>query len=359
MTKFVLGILLVLSIFLIYTFFLATKSTDFFQKEELSVIVVAFGEKDENGQWEGEVAPYMQKLKNPQEVSRSVPMCKYALNGKLFDKNVLVVVAGMGKVNMTACIKDVLDYRDGDIREIILSGIAGMSPMRGGLVDQNGSVRNDEPVMVGDVCINSVAVDFDLQRYSADSANTKSPNPLFWPSDALFSAKEMRAKTKLAKELERASKNVNFPQVPKQVEEVNLKYHKISRKPKVWGLGECLEVSGDLFWHDIRSDSIARLLAYEMLGKINSQVKKESVVIATSMEAVPAGVIVSRWNDLHGKNIDFAYVRSASNFDHVWLDENGFPAEDGSKSLEGFGAGYEYAIQIQALPVLKMFEMRK
>jgi hypothetical protein len=138
-------------------------------------------------------------------------------------------------------------------------------------------------------------------------------------------------------------------------------YHGYLRKPKAWGLAECLEVSDDLWWHDFAADSQARKLGAEWLRELGSGSANEGNILAlTSMEAVAVGQTVQRWNNTLGTDVAFAYVRAASNYDRPWMNARGEPAVDGKTSLQrGLAAGgVEMAYKTLALPVLKMLELR-
>lgn len=326
-----------------------------------SVILVSFGSKDNEGIWQGEVAPFMDNLENTQDVSEMFPLCQQVLKGDIYGQKVLVVIGGMAKVNMSSCTTNLLFETNGHVKEIILSGIAGITPMKGGVKDITGNLRNDDPTMLGDVCVNSAAFDFDLQRYSSDKANDNSPIPDFWLPEYENSSNKITGSMPLSNELFRASLQVEWPDPSEKVKEKNYQYHKTSRRPKPWGPKECLEITDDLFWHDIRADKRARELGASWLSQVGDiNINEEDIVIVTAMEAIPVGVVVDHWNNTHATDIDFAYVRSASNFDHAWLNQDGTPAVDGRRSLEtGMNIDLvEFAAESASLPILKMFELR-
>jgi len=329
-------------------------------RQGLSVIMVAFGYLDEKGNWGGEVAPYIARLENPQEISSKIPLCEKVFQGKLNNWPILLVVSGKGKVNASLCTANLLNEKGRKIKEIIFSGIAGVTPKKGGILDENKKEATDLPAMIGDVCINSFAVDVDLQHFSADITGTNDKKPILWSFEEPFTASFVNLPYDLAAELSQAAKKVSFPSPPPEVESINKKYHNQSRTPILWASNECFEATGDLFWHDIYFDTRAREIGANYLSEISElKISPDEVIVFTSMEALPVGLTVARWNERYGIDIDFAYVRAASNFTHTWLDKKGTPAVGGRESLGTFDPAYDFAIQIQALPVLKLFELRR
>lgn len=319
--------------------------------ERISVVLTGFGEADENGKWSGEAAPFMQHLDKVVDKSSEINMCQSAFLGQIYGNPALVVVSGMAKVNTTACLSQIFSIYGLRVKEVIVAGIGGISPTRGG----------KEPVMLGDVCISSLAVDFDLQHYSADAGGLGVSVPQFWPQQSTFSSQSGKGTPVLADELYSASGKVVWPQTAANVVAVNALYHGDSRAPKAWGPRECMEVSSDLYWHDIKADGRARELAASYMNQVfESDTKPADMVVVTSMEAVPAVVLINKWNKNNYAETSFAYVRGASNFDQVYLDAQGNPAKDGRASIEDLKARglSEYAIGTAALPVLKMFELR-
>ena len=337
----------------VYKFVVAQSS------EKISVIMVSFGSKTTDGDWQGEVAPYIEELENAKDVSESVPMCEKAFRGYIYDQPVMLVISGIAKVKATACTLEVLNLVCKDVEEVIFSGIAGITPMKGGMLDTKGNLRYDEAAMIGDVCINSAAFDFDLQRFSSDQYDSFVPMPSFWSSDMPHESDYVYAKPDLTNELYEASLLVNWPEPSEEAREMNFRYHQKSRIPKSWKSTECLEATDDLFWHDIRADARARVIGSSWLSKsYGLNLSAEDIIVVTSMESLPVGLTVSWWNESNNKDIDFAYVRGASNFDHPRLNSDGTPALGGRESLEGSESGYSFAIRTQALPVLKMLELR-
>lgn len=329
--------------------------------KKTSIILTTFGYQDGDAKWQGEVTPYIEKLQNPREISDKFPMCTRVFSGNLYGEEVLVVISGMGKVKMTSCVSNLLQEIGDQVKEVILSGIGGITPMRGGLINEDGNLRQSKETMIGDICINSAAVDFDLQYYTADQAGTRYPNPIFWLSDLANFSGQVDGSPTLAQELFAASAKVDWPQLSDEVKTVNRKYHTTSREPIAWGPTMCLEVTGDLFWHDYRADRSAREIGSEWLSKTRgSFVSADDIVIVTSMESVAAGNEISWWNKNYKTDIAFAYVRGASNFDQAWVTSEGMPVVNGKTSIENGASdsGVTDASKNASLPILKMFELR-
>jgi hypothetical protein len=268
---------------------------------------------------------------------------------------VMLAITGTGKVQASACTTDILKITNGEIKEVILSGIAGITPMKG------GQQANGELAMIGDVCINSNAIDFASQYYSSDSEGTGTPNPTFWASDSANISTKTKGSIALAQELYDASSKVVWPKETAAVTAINTTYHNTSREPQAWGPGECIEASDDLFWHDTQSDLRAREMGAAWLQEsLGYHVTKDNILVTTAMETAPVGTVISRWNNAYKTLIPFAYVRGASNFDQVWLDSDGLPAASGKESLEMRLDEDDVALAslTASLPVLKMFELR-
>lgn len=332
-----------------------------FNQGEISVILSGFGSRDLLGRWQGETAPFMDLLSSARNVSGEVAMCENSYEGYLYGNRVLVASSGMAKVKTTACLLDILQNYDVKIKEVIFVGIAGITPMKGGMKDESGHLRNSEPAMLGDVCINSLSFDFDLQHYSSDYVDSDLLTPLYWSQKSNFASQYQIADSDLAQELYSASSKVVWPNVPQTVKEINDLYHGKNRGPKVWNLNECVEATSDLYWHDTYSDERAREMAAIYLNQANNtSLKFTDVLIVTSMEAAPSGLVVEWWNEINNTNISFAYVRGASNFDHPNLNSELKPALSGHESVDRFknSGSSQYAIETAALPVLKMFELR-
>lgn len=331
-------------------------------KERISVILSGFGSKDEEGNWRGESAPFMEKLENVQDVGDGVGMCEIAYEGDLFGSKVLVASTGMAKVNTTACISDILNNYEGRVLEVIFVGIGGITPGMGGVINDNGKYRYYKPAMLGDICVNSLAYDLDLQHYSSDQIGSGVPDPKFWDQTSHFSSRFTKNDTTLSQEILDASAKIDWPAAQQSVRDMNILYNNVSREPKVWGLKECMEATSDLYWNDTRLDLRARELAADFFNSTyGSTISSNEVLIITSMEALPVGIVIEQWNASKNVHIGFAYVRGASNFDHPYFNPDGSPALSGQESIIKLSqsGGVEYAIETASLPVLKMFELRK
>lgn len=305
-----------------------------------TVILVSFGSYNSSSGWAGEATPYGEQLSDIQDISASIPLCQNAFSGTIFGQPIILAISGMAKVRTSACVSSLLQYSSGRVKEIILSGIGGISTAQ----------ASSQYPKIGDLCINSVALDFDRQYYASDMAASSSYQPIYWANSHIYSSS---GSNQLASDLYMASQAVIWPDSPAAVKTLNQKYGIPSGIPYVWQPTQCLEASGDQFWHDSTADSRARALAAELLSV------REPVII-TSMEAVAAGTVIEKWNLANHMAIPFAYVRSASNFSLPAIGPNKLPLENGKDSIVSAMAGEntQYAIRIQALPVLKLLEQR-
>jgi nucleoside phosphorylase len=322
--------------------------------QNISVILTTFGVQDSKGVWQGEVAPYLDNLKNPIDISSKLSSCDKAFSGKIENQNVLVVVTGMGKLKTSTCTNQILQNYGESVNEIFLSGIAGFSTS----ITQNSVV---EPVMIGDLCINSISLDFDLQYYGADQQDTTAPSPMFWHRETGTSPNKIDLDQKLSVELYNSILSQNLNPNNLNADEINKKYHSTTRTPKTYSNSQCLEVSSDLFWHDTQADLRARQIGSEWLNqsrKLNTS--PENIVVASSMESVAVGSSIISWNSSHSKPISFAYVRAASNFDHPPTNSSNTPLINSKISLEtGYSPESEkLALFTQSQPVIQLLKIR-
>lgn len=324
---------------------------------ERTAILVGFGWQGDDGGWLGEIAPYMDVLENETDVSHKAPLCRGPIfEGQIYGQDVLVMVAGTAKVQMATCVQNLLRGFEDEISEIVLTAIAGISPMRGGLVDTDGNLRDSDRAQTGDGCVSYFADDFDLQFLDTDRIGVDAWWTGRWKRPPAVGSKE------LADELLAAADLVEWPEVPDAPRQNILKYHDTVRKAKMWAYWESIEMTDDLFWHGVIGDARAREMgAWAINQVLDRDVTAEDIVICTTMEAVPLLKVVSQWNEAYGTNVRAAYIRGASNFDHPWLNEDGTPAVSSRESIESgmeTGGGVDYAALTEALPMIKLLELR-
>jgi len=311
------------------------------QSKDLTLILVTFGSQDQNKKWQGEIAPYMDKLGDIKEISDTIPFCAKSFLGKISDQRVMLVVTGMAKVNASACVQNILQTNSEKIKEVFLSGIAGFSPY----------YKKANKVNIGDLCINSTAFDFDLQYYGSDQKDSQTKLPNFWKRDIGDSPYISSSSGELSNKLFDVSQNIDWRSNP----QTSL------HSPKIFGPTECIEASSDLFWHDSQLDKQAREIGSEIINNINkSKTSASDVVIASSMESLAVGATISKWNQANNTNIPFAYVRSASNFDQPNILPSGFTEMDSKSSLEQTFSSDKnrIAFESHAMPVLQLLKSR-
>lgn len=329
---------------------------------KLTVVLTGFGTKNLIGETSGEIAPFHKHLDNASNLKNELNTCESAYLGNIYDQNVIVASSGMGKVRTASCLTQILENYDDQIEEVILVGIGGITPMRGGMLDENREHRDSDAVMIGDVCINSVSLDFEHQYFSSDTKGSIGENPVLWNGEVDKSISDKSSNGLLSEKLFGIASDINWPEAPEEVKNVSLLYHDEVRDTRVWGANECIEATSDLFWNDINFDQRAREIAAEILNQKGSRkITGSDVLILSSMEASAAEFVVNNWNEVNDSDIDFAYVRSASNFNHVYLDSDNLPAVSGKDVVESYESSdnSEYAIQNAALTVLKYLELKK
>jgi basic membrane protein A len=316
-----------------------------------SIILSAFTYQNDNGKWLGESGPFLNRLENPEEVS--IPLCDKVVEGDLFGQPVSIITMGAGKVEARACGDSLLRYYNGTegIKEVIWSGISGFSPKIGGI---HGS---GEKTVIGDVCVSPIAVDWDLQH----SAMSDTKPDKWWLMNWEHQHRVTTGDMNLTKEIWNATNYVEWPELPNGPLENTLKYHGEARKPKAFHWSQCSEVTGDNFWHSDSEDSRAReLIADALTDFTGSPTSPDNVIAVTAMENTAWMSAVADWIKMKNEYIPMAYVRSSSNFDQPWLNDQGEPAVDGATSINAGmeQGGSTIGCVTAALPILKMFEIR-
>jgi len=339
-----LAAILIALLFLLFKDRLPTSSV--IGENNFTVVISPFGTSTITGTWVGEVGPFMNALSDKVHVGKDVPLCEDAYMGYISNQPVLVVISGVGKIKTTTCLTSLLERYDGNIHEVILSGTSGISTNQG--------------ARIGDICINSVAGNFDMQHYSSDLVGTNERKPAFWSGNTEENSPEL-IQNGLVFELLSAANSLTPAEPPEEITQINSRYQGAYRSPVVFGMDECVEISGDLFWHDTNADIRAREIGSALLSTVRRKMTPQDTIIVTAMESITGSEIVGMWNQAHATSIDFAYVRGASNFDHPPLLSDGTPALSAGSSLESgyVDASIEFAAKRASEPVLKLFELRE
>jgi hypothetical protein len=282
------------------------------------------------------------------------------------------------------------------IKEVIWSGIGGVTPAVGGLVDGTGARRADAaPVMIGDVCISALTWNYDLHFSSvsdwaaaaAQSGQRYDPAGGWWSMKSFTGTTEVigfdnvrqfvTTTTTLADELLSAAQQVAWPAMDIGVQEKVERYFAADqvRPVRVFDYTQCGEVGGNNFWHGVVEDRLSRQYLAGLIAAsgytstvTNTVVSEDTVVVFSAMEAQAWMSVLERWNEHYGVQIPMAVIRAASNYDHLPLDAegnpplgpNGQPMTAMDDILAGFQAGGEsFAAGNAAAPVLKLLELRE
>ncbi|MBI2982342.1 MAG: hypothetical protein HYY44_08685, partial [Deltaproteobacteria bacterium] len=345
--------------------------SNFVKIDKTSVILTAFGGINEKGKAWGEAAPFLDQMQQRQDRSSEFAFCDQVFTGHLYGASILLAVTGMATDAAGTCMQEILFHHNNQIKEVVWSGIAGVSPQKGDLYGPQGIRRIDrEAVMIGDLCISPLAINYDLHH---SSVNDWEKGERWWSSEGgwwrlKWDNRNLMAggPTTLADELLKVAQTVNLPEVPETLRPKIRAYHpdpeNTMRRPKIYRYEECAEVSSNTFWHGAPEDHLARRYVAELIGKnFKKETDADKVVAFTAMEAVSWMNVIEEWNELHKTSIPFVNVRSASNYDQPPPGPNGRPVISARESLQkGFDlGGEEYAAQTAALPILKMFERRE
>jgi hypothetical protein len=355
----------------------------------VSVVLTAFGDKEATY---GETQPFLKALSGIEDRTLDAAFCKGLYEGQFFGQPVVIATTGTGADNSGPCMQEILGMYGQRIKEVIWSGIGGVSPAVGGIVDvKTGKLKpGPEAVMIGDVCISPLAWSYDLHFSSvADwkAAVDKGDDPV--STAGWYPMKESSGKADvigfenvqqaviadkaLADELLAAARQVAWPPLDADTQRVVGRFFPVSavRPVRVFDYTQCAEVASNTFFHGVVEDRLSRQSLAELInasGYAADKRTEDDVVVFSAMEAVAWASIVQRWTAKTDAPIPLVIVRAGSNYDHLPLDENGQPrpGADGKPMtamadiLLGFAdSGASFAAHTAALPVLKMFEMRQ
>jgi purine nucleoside permease len=338
----------------------------------------------------GETQPFLLALQEPVTRTAESVYCEGIYEGAISGQPVVVVTTGTGGDNAGPCMQELLGMYGAQVKEVIWSGIGGVTPAVGGLVDGTGARRADaEPVMIGDVCISALTWNYDLHFSSVSdwAAAAEQSGQRYDPAGGWWSMKSFTGTTEvigfdnvrqfvttttaLADELLGAAQGVTWPPMDSGVQAKVERYFAADqvRPVRVFDYTQCGEVGGNNFWHGVVEDRLSRqYLAGLIAASGYAKATEDTVVVFSAMEAQAWMSVLERWNDHYNVNIPMAVIRAASNYDHLPLDAagNGPLGPDGQPLtamddiLAGFqSAGESFAAANAAAPVLKLLESRR
>jgi hypothetical protein len=321
--------------------------------EDVTVIFTAdpgtsYGGKGEN--W-----ILLEQLKNPRNVS--FPQCWSASSGSLSGNKVLLVTTGEGPQIAQSCAADVLRC-SAVIKETLFFGTAGMSPRLGGILNPPKCelpTTNGTLTRPGDICITKNAINFDCQtapwvnvsiNWPEECTATGDPTSPFNPQElAEIGVSGYRGwgcfttpnggNTPLVKELEDvADSAVAGVTAPLSVQQyasywwgnqsaaLNVDWMpNTAAPPHIYRSTECSEASSVLWWQGAPFDYLVR----QMVGIAVANDTTVPTIAASAMESIGFLASIERAADLTKKQIPYAIIRSASDFDMspVFKAENG------------------------------------
>jgi purine nucleoside permease len=354
-------------------------------RRERTVILTAFGDPQATY---GETQPFLLALEHKVVRTADSAYCEGVYEGQISGQDVVVVTTGTGGDNSGPCMQELLQMYRTQIKEVIWSGIGGVTPAVGGLVDGTGARRADaEPVMIGDVCISALAWNYDLHFSSVSdwAAAAGEDDQRYDPAGGWWSMKSFTGTTEvigfdnvrqfvtttttLADELLGAAQQVTWPAMDSGVQEKVERYFP-SDQVRPFDYTQCGEVGGNNFWHGVVEDRLSRQYLAGLIaasGYTSATVSEDTVVVFSAMEAQAWMSVLERWNEHYGAQIPMAVIRAASNYDHLPLDAdgnpplgpNGQPMTGMDDILEGFQtAGEAFAAGNAAAPMLKLLQLR-
>lgn len=354
-----------------------------------TIILTAFGDPQATY---GETQPFLLALQNKVDRTADSAYCEGVYEGEISGQPVVVVTTGTGGDNSGPCMLELLQLYRTRVKEVIWSGIGGVTPAVGGLVDGAGQRRADaEPMMIGDVCISALTWNYDLHFSSVSdwAAAAAQSGQRYDPAGGWWSMKTftgttavpgfdnvrqfVTTTTTLADDLLTAAQQVTWGAMDSGVQAKVERYFAADqvRPVRVFDYTQCGEVGGNNFWHGVVEDRLSRQYLAGLIAASgyagNAPVSEDTVVVFSAMEAQAWMSVLQRWNAHYGVDIPMAVIRAASNYDHPPLDAegNGPLGPDGQPLtamddiLAGFqSAGEAYAAANAAAPVLKLLDLR-
>lgn len=340
----------------------------FKRERHVSIILTAFGGINDKGEMWGEAEPFLKSIRSLENRSNIFAFCDQLFTGSLFKHPVVVAVTGMGTDAAATCMQEILFHYKHGMKEVIWSGIGGITPQKGGVYDKEGIRRKEgEPIYLGDLCVSPNAYNYDLHHSSVtdwgSTGTWHQPGNGWWKTRWNNRNLYASGSTTLADEVIAAAKQVQWPEMPEVIRQKIEMYHPAfsGRSPKIFNYDECAEVSSNTYWHGIPEDELARQYVASLIEKVRGVSKTANETVAlTSMEAVSWMNVLEEWNERYRTSIPFVNIRSASNYDQPPAGPSLRPILSAQESLnKGYDlGGKEYAIETAALPVLKMFELR-
>ncbi len=301
----------------------------------------------------GESQPFLRALGGRVDRSADSVYCSGVVEGALGRHPVVVVTTGTGGDNAGPCMQEILHGYGNRVREVIWSGIAGLSPAIGGLVDPStGALRPDpRPVILGDVCVGVMTWSYDLHFSSVDdwrvaaeaSGNLNDPRGGWWEMKSTSASgvvgfenvqQYVLADRALADEILAAAAAVRLARpTGRTLDEVKRFFSDAQiREPRVFDYRVCGgEVAANEFFHSAVQDRLARQYIASLIrssGFAGSLVTENEVIAVAGMEGASWMSVVDRWASKKGTRIGMALVRAGSNYDHQPLLPNGRPAPD-------------------------------
>ena len=354
---------------------------------QVSLILSAYGDASY-----GETQPFLKALEGQVDRTSDAAFCSGIFEGTLSGQPVVVATTGDGSDNSGPCMLELLYLYGPRVKEVIWSGVAGVTPAVGGLVDSaTGALKTaPSPVMIGDVCISALAWNYDLHfssvndwRRAAEAAgNLNSPSGGWWgmkgtPGQTTFGGfadvqEYTIADKALADELVNASQGVQWPAAPAAVvssDEVFFTGGQL-RGVRAFDYTQCGEVSSNSFWYGAVEDGLARQYLASLITasqEAGPAVTANDVVVFSAMESAAWMSVLTRWMARQKTTIPMAVVRGASDYDHQPLNADGSPKmnSDGTipSAMADISAGLQFtqsqfAAATAAAAVLKMFELR-
>ena len=353
-----------------------------------TVILTAFGDKEATF---GETQPFLLALSNKVDRSGASAYCAGVYEGQLSGQPVVIATTGTGSDNAGPCMQELLYQYGPQIKEVIWSGIAGVSPAVGGVADAAGKRRAvAAPVMIGDVCISALVWNYDLHFSSVSDWARANPGRQRYPlASGWWPMKNSNGKTdvigfdnvqqfviadrNLADELSGAAKTLILPAMDSGVQDKVKRYFAPEqlRPVRFFDSTQCGEVAGNAFWHGVVEDRLSRQYLASLITASgyggSKPVTEDQVVVFSAMESAAWMSVLARWNAFHKVKIPMAVIRAASNYDHLPLDAQGNPPlrTDGQPMnamddiVEGFQeAGAAYAANNAASVALRMLALR-
>eukprot|EP00667_Euglena_gracilis_P005582 EG_transcript_5626 len=326
-------------------------------------------------------------------VSETLPFCAVAYDGLLNGHRVLAVTTGIGIMQASTCMENVLQEYSARIARIFFLGTSGWSPAEGGLISASTCSARDGIVnRIGDVCVSAASTNWDCHFCDWRAVNNATACQLppchGHGRPEVFGPCSPQGNSDLAARVAAQAASIQFPDMSPALARFVHSYwdvtskgtgvqYAVPRTPKVLGPGRCAEATSSTLWSGLPNEMLCRQYLGELVADVvrgNNQPHTTSsrsltspvdvVTCVSAMEAAGWMPVLLRWQAMRpGRFIPFVNIRAASNYVHRplmlnrqtadWRELDWLPEDQYAQfTVEG----YRYGILTASRVVLRFFQ---